>query len=235
MAEEIKVMSEGGYRYSLDPFLLAGFCSVTRYEAVADLGAGSGILPLLLWHLFRPKVIHAIEIQRPLYDEAESTISRHGLSGQINLLGGDVREVAELLPSQSCQVVVTNPPYRLPGKGRLAPDSERAAARHELHGGLDDFLKATAYLLGDGGRFYVVYLAERLTDLLEGMRRHRLEPKRLRCVHGRSADVAKMVLVEGRKGGRPGLRLEAPLIVYEGEEYSPEVQAIYDRFRELWD
>jgi len=227
-------MTKGGYRYSLDPFLLAGFCSVARHEAVADLGTGSGIVPLLLWHLFRPKVIHAIEIQRPLLDEAASTISRHGLSGQINLLGGDVREVAKLLPPQCCQVVVSNPPYRIPASGRVAPHPGRAAARHELHGGLGDFLAAAAYLLGDGGRFCVVYLAERLSDLIEGMRAARLEPKRLRCVHGRAGDVAKMVLVEGRKGGRPGIKIEAPLLVYEGDAYTPEVQALYGQFRELW-
>jgi len=220
--------------YSLDPFLLAAFSSIKPNDVLADLGTGSGILPLLITHLYRPKRVSALEIQPSLLREARQLLGQHGLQDRIHLLGGDVREIATLLPPQTCQVVVSNPPYRVPGRGKVAPHPERAAARHELHGGLDDFLKAAAYLLGDGGRFYIVYLAERLSDLLEGMRRVRLEPKRLRCVHGRIGDVAKMVLVEGRKGGRPGVKLEAPLVVYDGEEYTPEVQALYDQFRELW-
>lgn len=221
--------------YSLDPFLLADFCALKPNESVADLGTGSGILPLLICHLHTPKTFHAIEVQPSLLAEAQLLICRHALQERVRLHEGDVRNIAMLLPPQSCQVVVSNPPYRTPGKGRVAPDPERAAARHELHGGLEDFLAAAAYLLGDGGRLYMVYLAERLTDLLAGMRAARLEPKRLRCVHGRAGEVAKMVLVEGRKGGRPGLKLEAPLIVYDGEEYTPEVQGLYEKFWELWD
>ena len=186
-------------------------------------------------HLSTVQAFHAIEVQKKLIDESRQQVQARGLADRVNLHAIDVRQIDGFFSPQSCDSVITNPPYRVPGTGKLAPLSERAAARHELHGGLDDFLKAAAYLLGDGGRFYIVYLAERLTDLLEGMRRHRLEPKRMRCVHGRVGDVAKMVLVEGRKGGRPGIKLEAPLIVYEGEAYTPEVQAIYDRFRELWD
>jgi len=97
-----------------------------------------------------------------------------------------------------------------------------------LAGGLDDFLRAAAWLLGPGGRFYIIYLAERLADLLEGMRRAGLEPKRLRCVHGRLGEPARMVLVEGRRGGRPGLALEAPLLVFAGEDYTQEVRELYD-------
>jgi len=222
------------YRYSIDPFLLADFCAIRPKDTVADLGTGSGILPLLFCHLYNPKLVHAIEVQPALLVEAQLLISRHMLQDRVRLVEGDVREINEHLMPHSCQVVVSNPPYRTPGKGRVAPHPERAAARHELHGGLDDFVRAAAYVLGDGGRFYVVYLAERLPDLFEGMRAVRLEPKRLRCVHGRISDVAKIVLVEGRKGGQPGLRLETPLIVYDGEEYSPEVQALYARFQELW-
>ena len=191
--------------------------------------------PFLLAQSFNPVHIFALEIQQELVSAARLWLSNFKFVENVEVIEGDVREVNKVLLSSKAHVVVTNPPYRTPGTGKIAPHPERASARHELHGGLDDFLKAAAYLLGDGGRFYIVYLAERLTDLLEGMRKHRLEPKRLRCVHGRSGDVAKMVLAEGRKGGRPGLKLEQPLIVYDGEQYTPEVQAIYERYRELWE
>jgi tRNA1Val (adenine37-N6)-methyltransferase len=97
-----------------------------------------------------------------------------------------------------------------------------------LAGGLADFLRAATYLLKNGGRFYIVFLAERLADLLAGMRELRLEPKRLRCTHSRAGERGSLVLVEGRKGGRSGLAMEPPLYVYEGEAYSAEILAIYE-------
>ena len=104
-------------------------------------------------------------------------------------------------------------------------------ARHEFSGGLDDFLRAAAFLLNSGGRFYIVYLAERLAELLAAMRCFRLEPKRLRMVHSREGESARMVLVEGRKNGKPGMNVEPPLIVYKGDErdYTEEVLAMYGR------
>ncbi len=108
----------------------------------------------------------------------------------------------------------------------MAALPERAAARHELSGGLRDFLHAAAFLLKDGGRIYLVHLAERLAELLATMREERLEPKRLRCVHSRQGEEARMVLVEGRKGGKGGMRVEPPLIVYCDEGYSQEIQEI---------
>jgi tRNA1Val (adenine37-N6)-methyltransferase len=97
-----------------------------------------------------------------------------------------------------------------------------------LAGGLSDFVSAASWLLPDGGRFYVVYLAERADELLACMRQAKLGPKRLRCVHGRRDEAARMVLVEGRKNGGAGLTIEPPLVVWEGDGYTREVLRIYD-------
>ncbi len=219
---------KGGYRYGIDPFLLADFCQIRRGETVVDLGTGTGVIPLLLARRNPPpeKVV-ALEIQPGLVAMARKNLEQQGSAGLVEVLEGDLRRIGDLLPPQSARVVVSNPPYRKPGSGRQAPGEERARARHELAGGLEDFLGAAAYLLPDGGRLYLIYLAERLTELLDEMRGAGIEPKRLRCVHGRAGDAAKMVLVEGCRRGRPGLKIEAPLFVYEGEGYSAEVRRIY--------
>jgi tRNA1Val (adenine37-N6)-methyltransferase len=109
----------------------------------------------------------------------------------------------------------------------MAPVAERAGARHELAGGIADFLAAASRLLSDGGRCYLIFLAERMAELLALMHETRLEPKRLRMVHGRIGDGARMVLVEGRKRGRPGLWVGPPLLIYDGKDYSSEVRSIY--------
>jgi len=222
------IQAAGGYRFSLDPVLLCAFAEIAPGERVADLGTGSGIIPLLLAQRSNAGAIVGVERLSALAERARRSVALNGLQQRVTIVDGDLRQDHDELPPQAFDVVLANPPYRRPGTGRVAPGMERAAARHELAGGLDDFLVEAVRLLRDGGRFYVVYLAERLADLLEQMRHRQLEPKRLRCVHGRGGEAARMVLVEGRKRGGPGVRIEPPLCIREGEEYSPEVLALYE-------
>ena len=222
------LQKQDGYRFSLDPILLCDFAEVKKGEHVVDLGTGSGVICLLLARLSQAANLTGIEINPELAERAQRNVLLNRLRERVEILHGDVRNIRNLLPPQSVQVVLANPPYREVGRGRIAPGDERAGARHELAGGLDDFLRAACFLLGNGGRFYLVYLAERLTELLNGMRACHLEPKRLRFIHSRHGEDARMVLVEGRRDGRPGVRIEPPLVVYDGETYSLEILKIYD-------
>jgi len=222
--------SPGGYRWSLDPFLLAACAGCESLAPVIDLGCGSGIIPLLLASLDAERV-DALELQPRLAAVARANLARLGRPSDYRVMEGDLREGRGMFPPQQYAAVLTNPPYREPHRGRIAPDDERAAARHELAGGLEDFVAAAAYLLRNGGRFCIVYLPERLTELLALMQRHRMEPKRLRMVHSRAGVEAKLVLVEGRRAAKAGgLKVEAPLCIYEGEGYSEEVREMYARF-----
>jgi tRNA1Val (adenine37-N6)-methyltransferase len=223
------LQNKAGYRFSLDPVLLCAFARIGQGETVCDLGTGCGIIPLLLARTSAAESIIGVEVQAEMADRARRGVLLNRLQGQVTILHRDLRAVRTYLAAESCQVVLSNPPYRRPHSGRRSPRGERARARHELCGGLKDFLACAAWLLGTGGRFYMIYLAERLTDLLAGMRQVGLEPKRLRCVHSRIGDPARLVLVEGRRGGGPGLSVEPPLWVYDGDGYSSEVRAMYGR------
>jgi len=223
------LQSPTGYRYSLDPFLLSAFATIPATVRVADLGTGSGILPLLLVRSGKGREFVGFELQEELAARAAQSVALNCLTERIRIVQADIRDLPEAFSSGSFNAVVANPPYRKPSSGRVAPGAERGAARHELAGGLSDFLRAAAFLLDNRGRFFVVYLAERLAELLDEMRASRLEPKRLRTVHARSGEPAKLVLVEGRKNAGTGLVVEAPLIVYregKGRDYTEEVQGI---------
>ncbi len=222
------IQHRNGYRFSLDPILLCAFARISEGDRVADLGAGNGVIPLVLARRSGAARIVGVERQTEMVARARRSVVLNGLQERIEIIEGDVREISQVLDPQSFEVVVANPPFRSLGGGRVASGSERAAARHELAGGLADFVSAASWLLPDGGRFYVVYLAERADELLACMRQAYLAPRRLRCVHGRSGDPARMVLVEGRKNGGAGLTIEPPLVVREGESYTREVLEIYD-------
>jgi tRNA1Val (adenine37-N6)-methyltransferase len=221
------IQKRDGYRFSMDPVLLCAFARIGAGDAVCDLGTGSGVIPLLLAQGTAAASIIGVEVQPELADRARRTVELNRLQARVTILQKDLRLIREALPAESCQTVLANPPYRQPTRGRVSPSAERALARHEVHGGLADFIRGAAWLLPTGGRFYVVYLAERLAELLGTMRQAGLEPKRLRCVHSRTGEEARMVLVEGRKGSGPGLKVEAPLYLYRGEDYTEEVLAMY--------
>ena len=225
------LQARNGYRYSLDPVLLVGFVGPARARRVLDLGTGAGVIPLLLSADDSVAEVVGLELQHGLAERARRNVELNGLADRLRIVEGDLRRIRDLFPVESFDMVISNPPYRRPESGRIAPQDERAAARHELAGGLVDFLAAASYLLCNGGRFAVIYLAERLAELLDGMRAFRLEPKRLRCVHSRAGEAARLVLVEGRKCGGPGMVVEPPLHVYRsaGRDYSDEILAFYGR------
>lgn len=214
-----------GFRFALDPVILADFVTLRPYEKVVDLGTGSGIIPLLLAQRQPTAKISGIEIDGDTAERARRSVRLNSLEDRISICHRDLRSL-EKCEAQRYDLVVTNPPYRPPERGRIAAPS-RAAARHELHGTLDDFIRAGRHLLKSGGRFYAVFPAERLAELLTLMTSAGLAPKRLRSVHSRAGDPARLVLVEGRRDGGDGMQIAAPLILYEDRHYSAEVRRIF--------
>lgn len=227
---EIEIIQpKSGYRFSIDPILLCDFLIVTSGAGIIDLGTGNGIIPLILAHRDKAAQIVALERQPLMADRARRSVALNGLQDRIKVVQGDVRDLPSELGEQPFDIVIMNPPYRAANTGRIAPNDERAAARHELAGNYLDFLQAAVALLGTGGRVFVIFLAERMAELLSEMRNLKLEPKRLRLVHSRQGEDAKLVLIEGRKNGKPGLNVEPPLFIYKGKgrDYTEEVLKMY--------
>ncbi|MBM2802500.1 MAG: hypothetical protein HW419_393 [Deltaproteobacteria bacterium] len=219
--------SRDGYRFSLDALLLAHFVTLKRRESVIDLGTGNGVIALILARLHEDAKIAGVDVQPAMVERAERNVRLNQLENQVRICHGDVREVEAIAPSASFDVAVCNPPYRLSGSGRISANDERRIARHESRGALGDFLSAASFLLRAKGRIALVYLAERAVDLFSAMRAARLEPKRVRMVHSFIGADASLVLVEGIKAGRSGVKNLPPLIVYrDGKDYSAEVAAM---------
>ncbi len=199
-----------GYRFSIDAVLLAQFVTVKPGEVVVDLGAGCGIISLLL--LLEKPVAYAIalEIQRNLADQAVRNAALNGVTDRMGVLLADLRQVP--LRKPVADVVVCNPPFRRPGSGRVNPDFQRAIARHEIMASLNDILSAASAVLKPKGRLALIYPAGRLVDLLVRMRAFDVEPKRMQVVYPSLEEESKLVLVEGSRGGKGGVKILPPLM-----------------------
>ena len=166
-----------------------------------------------------------VEIQPELVGLAVENVRANHMADRIHIVQADMRAITPDMSAGPVDVVCSNPPYHRGRAGRLNPDGQRAVARHEIAITLPALLQASRRLLKTGGRFVTIYPAERAAELIGHMRSVHLEPKRLRPVHSSGSTDARRVLVEGRAGGRPGLTIAPPLIVFrEDGEYSAEVR-----------
>ncbi len=208
------IQSRSGYRFSIDALLLASFAGVRRGDLVVDLGTGCGIIPLVLLCSSEAGRVIGLEIQDGLAHQACRNARLNGLETRMFVVRGDLRRPP--LRDGTFDLMVSNPPYRKAKSGRINPDRERAIARHEIQACLDDVLQAARILLKKKGRLAVIYPAERSSDMLIRMRGAGLEPKRLQFVYPVPESEARLVLVEGVMGGRPGLKVLPP-IVDQGE------------------
>lgn len=221
--------NQSGYRFSIDAVLLAYHARPRPSDRVLDLGTGCGVIPLIMAFRHPDIRVYGVEVQKELSDLAGVNIRENRMLERITILCQDMKALKPDMIAGPVDLVVSNPPYRKPDSGRVNPNHQRAVARHEIKANLPDVILTAERMLRAAGRFVVVYTAERTTDLLTQMRTDRIEPKSLRYVHSHRHAEAKLVLVEGVKGGRAGIRIEPPLILYNrAGDYTPEVARMFE-------
>jgi tRNA1(Val) A37 N6-methylase TrmN6 len=218
-----------GYRFSMDAALLAWHADPSPDDTILDLGTGCGIIPMILAYR-HPKVkIYGIEVQEELADIANLNITENGMEDQITILCRDMKTLKHEDTSGPVDLAISNPPFRKSNSGRINPNQQRAIARHEIKTTLYDVIETARRMLKRSGRFVLIYPAGRMTDIFTQMRASGIEPKSIRMVHSGKHTEAKMAVVEGKKGGRSGLKIGSPLIIYqENGSYTDEVQKIFN-------
>ncbi|MGO5166150.1 MULTISPECIES: tRNA1(Val) (adenine(37)-N6)-methyltransferase [unclassified Candidatus Paralachnospira] len=235
--ERIDELQRNGYRiiqnekkfcFGMDAVLLSGFARAGKGERVLDLGTGTGIIPILMEAKTEGESFTGLEIQEEMAEMAARSVKLNGLEEKVSIIQGDLKEASKRFGKASFDVVTCNPPYMNQNHGLKNPDEPKAIARHELLCSFEDVAREAAALLKSGGRLYLVHRPHRLTEIFETLRAHKLEPKRMKFVHPFADAEANMVLIEAFRGGRPQMRVEAPVIVYEKPGvYTNEIYEIY--------
>ena len=222
------IQKKAGFRFGTDAVLLADFAKAKPGERVCDMGTGTGVLPLLIAARSKDTVFDAFELQAEIADMARRSVALNGLEARIRIQHADCRDAAKVIGHGVCRLVVTNPPYTAAGAGLISPTETRALSRSDSDADIGAWMLACAQVLQNGGRLCCVFPAPRLLQLCDAMRAARVEPKRVRLIAARVSAAPKLVLVEGLKGGRPGLHME-PLLVTHTDDgaFTEEMLRIY--------
>lgn len=219
-------VGEESFPLSTDSMLLGSFVSLGKNALVADLGSGSGALGLLLCGRYPDCRVTGVEIHGPSHVAAVENIKNNALDQRMESLLLDIREIRSVLPGGKFHCVVSNPPYFVAGADSQGPAGPQA--RKEAQCKLEDLYIAAKWLLRFGGDFYVVHKPDRLADLMALGRNHGLEPKKLRCVRYKPDAPVSLVLLQCRRGGKPGLQFLPDLILRQTDGTpTEEYQQIY--------
>ena len=204
-----------GYRFSLDPLLLASHITPPAGSRIIDLGCGCGIIPLILGFRHRTVRITGIEIQEELADLAQKNMNENELSQRIRILHRDICELEPGDMGEPANIIVSNPPYKRKKSGRLNPTPQKAVARHEICIDLPRLLEKAFGLLSPGGTLFLIYPVSRLGELIIEMPRAGFRPDWLRFVHPRPHSPATRVLVCATNRGNPDTRVLETLYLYD--------------------
>ncbi len=211
------------FKITTDSVLLAHFAGGGDFARCMDIGCGGGLLSVLLHARCPDAVFDSVDIRPDAARACRANYEANGIAGTVECV--DARQYRAMGRPGSYDLVVCNPPYFYGGKP--SPDADRAAARGDSLSPAQ-FSGAASYMLRRGGEFCLVHKPEFLTDIFAAMRLADIEPKRLRFVSHTAQSAPALVLIAGRRGGRPGLAAQGNLILTdENGEPTEELRQIY--------
>lgn len=221
------IQNTDGFCFGIDSVLLTEFArDIKKQSKIADIGTGTGIIGILLSKKINPKKIYGIELQTEVAEMARRSIKLNNLEEIFEIINQDIKDIK--LEKNSLDAIVTNPPYKKLGTGIINKENKQKISRYETTATLEDWINVSNKLLKDRGSFYIVYRTDRLTELIETLRKYKLEIKRMRFVYSKINEQSNLVLVKAVKGAGQFLKVEKPLIIYnEDGSYTSEIINIY--------
>lgn len=217
------------FAFSLDSVLLANFVTIKLSDKnIIDFCSGNAPIPMLM--SFRTKArIFGVELQKDIYDLGMESILENKMGNRISFINDDVKNINKFIDAESMDIVTCNPPYFKYQDDSLVNDNDiKTIARHEVKLNLEDVIKASRYVLKNGGTFAMVHRPDRMMEIINLMQKYGIEPKKLRLVYPKMGKDANILLIEGIKNGKTGLKVLSPLFTHnEDGSYVDEIREMF--------
>ena len=202
------------FSFSLDSVILANYSDIRlRDKKIVDFCTGNGVVPMILSRRTNSNII-GVEVQDKLCDLANKSIEYNGLTDRIEIICSDVKDFSREHINEF-DLVLCNPPYfKVEDNSTFNDSYEKKIARHEVLINLNEICECAKKVLKDNGKFCIVHRSDRLMDVLEAFKSNKIEPKRIKFVYDNIEKESTLILVEGQKCGKVGLKVDKPLVLY---------------------
>ena len=230
--KNIKIVQDKDYfNFSLDSVLLPNFVDITKKtKMILDMCTGNAPIPLILSTKTDAK-IYAVELQKEVYNLAKETIKINKLDNQIVLINNNIKNLKKIFNTETFDIITCNPPYFKNKEDSIINENiVKSIARHEIEMELEDVMLISKALLKNEGSLVLVHRTNRLIEIIELMRKHNIEPKRMRLIYPKINTESNLVLIDGRKNGKKGLKILPPLYIHNDDNsYTKEVLEMFGK------
>lgn len=215
-----------GYRFNLDPLMLAGF--LRPGENLLELGAGCGVLSILALRRRTFARAWAIEVQPVLLEASRRNREANDLSKRLHIVEADLSRgnFASTLtdaPEHGFDCVAFNPPYFRQGEGRANKNASRDIARREGSATLADFVRRAAENVHASGSLCAIVPISRADELTGLSAEHGFGVERTCLLRTTDSRPPSLALFSARKGtiARAPHQSERTLHVRAGNRPAP--------------
>lgn len=223
-----------GYNFTSDSVLLANFVKAKKSDICLEIGTGGGVVSILVNYKNKPKKIYAFEIQKKYCDLANLNINHNNMQNIIEVINDGIQNYKQY-GIENVDVIFCNPPYFKKDVSIKNKNKEIAICKYEDCLTLNELIDCSSKLLKYGGKFFIVYPAERVSELICTMSYNKLEPKKMFFVQPTQNKNANTVLIECVKNGKKGIRVLPTLITNNLDgEYVQTIQKLYRDRKWKW-
>lgn len=229
--KDLKIVQDNEmFNFSLDSVLLPNFVTINKkINNILDIGCGNAPIPLILSTKTNAHIT-GIEIQKEVFDLAIESIKINNKENQIEIINDDINKYYEKMETDQYDIITCNPPFfKYKETSNLNKNDYKTIARHELKLNLSELFSISKKLLKNNGVIAIVHRPERLVEILEEMKKNNIEPKKLQFVYPKKNMESNIMLIEGSKNGKPGLKILPPIYTHlDNGEYTEEVKQYFE-------
>ena len=218
------------FNFSLDSVLLPNFVTINKkITKILDIGCGNAPIPLILSTKTDATIV-GVEIQKEVFDLAIESIKINNKEKQIKIINRDINDYYKEVETDSFDVITCNPPFfKYIESSNINKNDYKTIARHEVNLNLNQLFTIAKKLLKNNGVIAIVHRPERFVEVVEEMKKNNIEPKRVQFVYPKKNMEANIMLIEGSKNGKPGLKILPPIYShYDNGEYTEEIKKYFE-------
>jgi len=187
--------------------------------SILDIGAGTGIIALMLAQRSHAKQIDALEIDDDSYEQASDNFENSPWNDRLFCFHAGLDEFVEE-PEDEYDLIVSNPPFY--SEDYKTENDQRDLARFQDAMPFEDLIEAAALLLSENGIFSVIIPFKEEKKFLSLAKEYELHPIKITRVKGTPTSEIKRSLLAFSRNESDSVLSNDLIIETSRHIYTPE-------------